>query len=49
MKKMISGIIVVIALSILYIGFVNASATENYVTLQPTMIRDPILQDVVYT
>jgi hypothetical protein len=35
MKKIISGIIVVIALSILCIGFVNASENQSYVVIQP--------------
>ncbi len=40
MKKMISGIIVVIALSILYIGFVSASENQSYAVIQP--ITTPI-------
>ena len=37
-KKTIDCIIVLIALSIFCSGFVNASATESYVTLQPTIV-----------
>ncbi len=37
-KKTIDCIIVLIALSFFCSGFVNASATESYVTLQPTIV-----------
>jgi len=44
MKKMISGIIIVIALSILCIGFVNASENQSFAVIQP--INTPLKNNV---